>query len=168
MLRDRSPLSWHPKAPTPLDLHFLGTPQAFVLSQDQTLRTKPQAQAPEENPRAPALPFQKVHTLNPTSKVRPHHLETYLSRPARFSRNPQHPRCGTPRCPRRNTYTTTPLRRRVKSLGRSTLDFCAGEAPPLGLEGGRVRSDHERTGYRRTGMVTGAGVARPAWVSSRI
>ena len=65
MLRDRSPLSWHPKAPTPLDLHFLGTPLAFVLSQDQTLRTKPKAQAPEDNPRVPALPFQKVHTLDP-------------------------------------------------------------------------------------------------------
>ena len=33
VLRDRSPLGIAP----PLDLHFLGTPQAFVLSQDQTL-----------------------------------------------------------------------------------------------------------------------------------
>jgi hypothetical protein len=33
VLRDRSPLE--PKLP--FDLHFLGTPQAFVLSQDQTL-----------------------------------------------------------------------------------------------------------------------------------
>ena len=34
VLRDRSPLGPKP----PFDLHFLGTPQAFVLSQDQTLR----------------------------------------------------------------------------------------------------------------------------------
>ncbi len=33
VLRDRSPLGPKP----PFDLHFLGTPQAFVLSQDQTL-----------------------------------------------------------------------------------------------------------------------------------
>ena len=37
VLRDRSPLG--AIADTPLDLHFLGTPQAFVLSQDQTLHT---------------------------------------------------------------------------------------------------------------------------------
>ena len=36
VLRDRSPLGIAP----PLDLHFLGTPQAFVLSQDQTLHQK--------------------------------------------------------------------------------------------------------------------------------
>ena len=34
VLRDRSPLE--PKLS--FDLHFLGTPQAFVLSQDQTLQ----------------------------------------------------------------------------------------------------------------------------------
>lgn len=33
VLRDRSPLG----IATPFDLHFLGTSQAFVLSQDQTL-----------------------------------------------------------------------------------------------------------------------------------
>ena len=38
MLRDRSPLN--NIAAAPFDLHFLGTPQAFVLSQDQTLRKK--------------------------------------------------------------------------------------------------------------------------------
>ena len=36
VLRDRSPLG--PKSP--FDLHFLGTPQAFVLSQDQTLQRR--------------------------------------------------------------------------------------------------------------------------------
>src|SRR5690606_1486511 len=30
----------HPKAPSSLDLHVLGTPPAFVLSQDQTLQRK--------------------------------------------------------------------------------------------------------------------------------
>ena len=34
---DRSPLGKKVALPPPLDLHFSGTPQAFVLSQDQTL-----------------------------------------------------------------------------------------------------------------------------------
>ena len=36
-LLTRSPLSKIPKNLTPFDLHVLGTPPAFVLSQDQTL-----------------------------------------------------------------------------------------------------------------------------------
>ena len=37
-LLTRSPLSKLPKNFTPFDLHVLGTPPAFVLSQDQTLK----------------------------------------------------------------------------------------------------------------------------------
>ena len=37
-LLTRSPLSKRPKSLTPFDLHVLGTPPAFVLSQDQTLK----------------------------------------------------------------------------------------------------------------------------------
>ena len=37
-LLTRSPLSRKPKFSTPFDLHVLGTPPAFVLSQDQTLK----------------------------------------------------------------------------------------------------------------------------------
>ena len=36
-LLTRSPLGTKPKSRTPFDLHVLGTPPAFVLSQDQTL-----------------------------------------------------------------------------------------------------------------------------------
>ena len=36
-LRTRAPLSRRPKAPIPFDLHVLGLPLAFILSQDQTL-----------------------------------------------------------------------------------------------------------------------------------
>ena len=36
-LLTRSPLSQSLAGPTPFDLHVLGTPPAFVLSQDQTL-----------------------------------------------------------------------------------------------------------------------------------
>ena len=37
-LRTRAPLSGPPKGPFPFDLHVLGLPLAFILSQDQTLR----------------------------------------------------------------------------------------------------------------------------------
>ena len=37
-LLTRLPLSLSPKGQTPFDLHVLGTPPAFVLSQDQTLK----------------------------------------------------------------------------------------------------------------------------------
>ena len=37
-LLTRSPLSEKPKSLTPFDLHVLGTPPAFVLSQDPTLK----------------------------------------------------------------------------------------------------------------------------------
>ena len=38
-LLTRSPLKIEPKLNFPFDLHVLGTPPAFVLSQDQTLKT---------------------------------------------------------------------------------------------------------------------------------
>ena len=37
-LRTRAPLSCLPKEAIPFDLHVLGLPLAFILSQDQTLR----------------------------------------------------------------------------------------------------------------------------------
>ena len=39
-LRTRAPLTWEPKPPDPFDLHVLGLPLAFILSQDQTLHCK--------------------------------------------------------------------------------------------------------------------------------
>ena len=40
MLLTRSPLHDRPRAGSPFDLHVLGTPPAFILSQDRTLRSK--------------------------------------------------------------------------------------------------------------------------------
>ena len=40
MLLTRPPLGLFPKKLPSLDLHVLGTPPAFVLSQDQTLNKK--------------------------------------------------------------------------------------------------------------------------------
>ena len=39
-LLTRAPLAGGPKSPLPSDLHVLGLPLAFILSQDQTLRSK--------------------------------------------------------------------------------------------------------------------------------
>ena len=48
----RSPLNPPPKKETgPFDLHVLSTPPAFVLSQDQTLQTKPEQPTTNTNPR---------------------------------------------------------------------------------------------------------------------
>ena len=44
MLLTRSPLYPRPKASYSFDLHVLGAPPAFILSQDQTLRGKPRAE----------------------------------------------------------------------------------------------------------------------------
>ena len=38
VLLTRSPLYSTPKGALPFDLHVLGTPPTFILSQDQTLR----------------------------------------------------------------------------------------------------------------------------------
>ena len=43
VLLTRSPLYARPKASYSFDLHVLGAPPAFILSQDQTLRGKPRA-----------------------------------------------------------------------------------------------------------------------------
>jgi hypothetical protein len=40
VLLTRAPVSIFPKEDKPLDLHVLSTPPAFVLSQDQTLRSR--------------------------------------------------------------------------------------------------------------------------------
>ena len=46
MLLTRSPLHVRPRAVSSFDLHVLGTPPAFILSQDQTLRLKRAASLP--------------------------------------------------------------------------------------------------------------------------
>ena len=51
MLLTRSPLYAHPKVSYPFDLHVLSTPPAFILSQDQTLRSKREGhRCPSEEP----------------------------------------------------------------------------------------------------------------------
>ena len=69
MLLTRSPLIQDPQkqVPSPFDLHVLSTPPAFVLSQDQTLQTKPTKQAPTNHKHSQPEP--KVSTT--VQKTRP-------------------------------------------------------------------------------------------------
>jgi hypothetical protein len=65
VLLNRSPLTGLPKEPDPLDLHTLGTPQAFVLSQDQTLQRKsvsPPARGPTEETVLGTAPDRKARS----------------------------------------------------------------------------------------------------------
>ena len=73
-LRTRPPLSSSPKAGIPYDLHVLGLPLAFILSQDQTLRC--------------TIAFLKLTSVSwaPLSK----YLLRFLIRP------PEHPLAGCP------------------------------------------------------------------------
>ena len=71
VLLNRSPLHGLPKEPAPLDLHTLGTPQAFVLSQDQTLQRKsvsppaPEGERKEHRFREPLPTAKLVLALSP-------------------------------------------------------------------------------------------------------
>jgi hypothetical protein len=53
VLLTRSPLYHRPRAGYSFDLHVLGTPPAFILSQDQTLRRKGRPGAPRRGLMAP-------------------------------------------------------------------------------------------------------------------
>ena len=53
MVLTRSPVSPHPKVWFSLDLHVLGAPPAFVLSQDQTLRLKTVVRGADRKGRQP-------------------------------------------------------------------------------------------------------------------
>ncbi len=68
VLRTRSPLGHCPKA-TSFDLHVLGTPPAFVLSQDQTLRQHLQQLPPREATAFDQMPA-SLHCLGKTGRFR--------------------------------------------------------------------------------------------------
>ena len=69
VLLTRSPLIQNQQkpVPSPFDLHVLSTPPAFVLSQDQTLQTKPTKFKPQ--PTTNSQPEPKVSTT--VQKTRP-------------------------------------------------------------------------------------------------
>jgi hypothetical protein len=68
-LLTRAPLSKGPKPQGPFDLHVLGAPPAFVLSQDQTLSLSPRP--PKVAPRRTGIPDSRHHFAKVAPKPRP-------------------------------------------------------------------------------------------------
>src|SRR5579875_2138592 len=66
VLLTRSPLGFPPKRNPPFDLHVLGTPPAFVLSQDQTLHSNPFRNGSS----CPSSPVSSLDSLSSIVKVR--------------------------------------------------------------------------------------------------
>ena len=91
MLLTRSPLIQDPQkqAPSPFDLHVLSTPPAFVLSQDQTLQTKPTKPGPNQ-PQQPARTQRQYNS--PENQTRPNPTPTTKEMRARQTKTKQTPK----------------------------------------------------------------------------
>ena len=104
VLLTRSPLIQNQQkpVPSPFDLHVLSTPPAFVLSQDQTLQTKPTKPQPTPHNKAQGKPEQQsVHTaqktrprLNPT----PNHNSQKPGKPKQNKPQKPHTTNKSPPC----------------------------------------------------------------------
>ena len=82
-LLTRPPLTRSPKGPRPFDLHVLGTPPAFVLSQDQTLNKMVSKQ-----PRRVAQIISSSHSLSSKLLKKFRWLSLHLDKSARcFSKH---------------------------------------------------------------------------------
>ena len=94
VLLTRSPLIQNQQkpVPSPFDLHVLSTPPAFVLSQDQTLQTKPTKTSPNQ-PQTSSQPEPKVSTT--AQKTRPRLNPT----PNHNSQKPGKPKQNKPQKP---------------------------------------------------------------------
>src|SRR4029078_6042443 len=85
VLLTRSPLSPEPKLPFSLDLHVLGAPPAFVLSQDQTLREETICRPKPTNW---CLPWSSKMTFSPPA-------ETGVGMSLKRRQSPSHREGGT-------------------------------------------------------------------------
>ena len=75
--------------PSPFDLHVLSTPPAFVLSQDQTLQTKPTKPGPNQ-PQTNSQPEPTVSTT--VQKTRPGPTQPQKKKRARQTKTKQTPK----------------------------------------------------------------------------
>ena len=89
VLLTRSPLIQDPQkqVPSPFDLHVLSTPPAFVLSQDQTLQTKPTKQAPTNHKHSQPEP--KVSTTVQKTRPGPTQPPQQRARQTKTKQNPK-------------------------------------------------------------------------------
>ena len=145
MLLTRSPLHVRPRAVSSFDLHVLGTPPAFILSQDQTLRLRGGNRFPLKSdlgfgPRPPPVlrvraragfPFARIVCLAFLFFAVQYPVFKVLRRP---SRGPV--AFGSTRSARR--YITRPLPRRQELFSRFS-DFFPGAFRRRGAAGPRRR-----------------------------
>ena len=141
MLLTRSPLHVRPRAVSSFDLHVLGTPPAFILSQDQTLRLRGGNRFPLKSdlgfgPRPPPVlrvraragfPFARIVCLAFLFFAVQYPVFKVLRRP---SRGPV--AFGSTRSARR--YITRPLPRRQELFSRFS-DFFPGASRRRGPRG---------------------------------
>jgi|GEM_PF-5197186 len=100
VLLTRSPLIQDPQkqAPSPFDLHVLSTPPAFVLSQDQTLQTKPTktptnpTQQARNQPEQQSEKAQKTRPHGPTQPPQQKPGKPKQNKPQKTTQNAQPPR----------------------------------------------------------------------------
>ena len=78
MLLTRSPLTTHPKADGPFDLHVLSTPPAFVLSQDQTLQQNQKETPPQQHTSGQQTPAKTTHPTHRQAQQTPTNKQSTL------------------------------------------------------------------------------------------
>ena len=108
VLLTRSPLIQNPQkqVPSPFDLHVLSTPPAFVLSQDQTLQTKPTKSSPNQPQTQPARTQSQYNS--PENQTRPN--------PTPKQRGPGKPKQNNPKNHTQQKITRSPQGHGIKNM----------------------------------------------------
>ena len=139
VLLTRSPLIQNQQkpVPSPFDLHVLSTPPAFVLSQDQTLQTKPTKPGPNQ----PQTQSARTHSQynSPENQTRPNPTPTTKEMRARQTKTKQ------PQQPHTTKIMRSPQGHGIKNMTHYRVlkqhthrDLRSGRVPCLPLEGDRT------------------------------
>ena len=137
VLLTRSPLiqDQQKPVPSPFDLHVLSTPPAFVLSQDQTLQTKPTKPGPNQPQTQPARTQSQYNS--PENQTRPN--------PTPQQRGPGKPKQNKPQKPHTTKIMRSPQGHGIKNMTHYRVlkqhthrDLRPGRVPYLLLEGDRT------------------------------
>ena len=108
VLLTRSPLIQNQQkpVPSPFDLHVLSTPPAFVLSQDQTLQTKPTKSSPNQPQTQPARTQSQYNS--PENQTRPN--------PTPKTKEPGKPKQNNPKNHTQPKITRSPQGHGIKNM----------------------------------------------------
>ena len=139
MLLTRSPLIQDPQkqAPSPFDLHVLSTPPAFVLSQDQTLQTKPTKPGPNQPQTASQNPKSVQQSRKPDQAQPNPHNKRNEDQANQNKTNPKnHTQPKVTRSPQGHGIKNMTHYRVLKQ--HTHRDLRPGRTPCLLLEGDRI------------------------------